>query len=156
MEHPIKGEPPVTLFFDPDHAEIGIRVPAINDDRPGDIGRENVRVRATHRPNGRFLEIAIDDPSLFIGAYPMLRAVADRVQLDGMDVMSALSSTIRLLDQLLRRDVGLSVEREIGLFGELLILHKLCSRLAITDAIATWRSNESEEDDLQSMASTLR
>ena len=99
------------------------------------------------RPEGRFLEIVIDDPSLFIGAYPVLRAVADHIQLDGIDVMSALSSTIRLLDQLLRRDVGLSVEREIGLLGELLVLYKLCTRLAIADAIATWRSSESEEHD---------
>ena len=79
-------------------------------------------------PDGRFLEIVIDDPSLFIGAYPVLRAVADRVQLDGMDVMNALSSTIRLLDQLLRRDVGLPVEREVGLLGELLVLRKLCNQ----------------------------
>jgi hypothetical protein len=147
MEHPIKGEPPVTLFIDPDHAEIGIRVPVFNDYIPGDIGRENVRVRVAQRPEGRFLEIVIDDPSLFIGAYPVLRAVADHIQLDGIDVMSALSSTIRLLDQLLRRDVGLSVEREIGLLGELLVLYKLCTRLAIADAIATWRGSESEEHD---------
>jgi hypothetical protein len=147
MEHPIKGGPPVTLFIDPVREEIGLRVPAVDDYRPGDIGRENVRVRATQRSDGRFLEIIIDDPSLFISAYPVLRTVADHIQLDGMDVMSALSSTIRLLDQLLRRDVGLSVEREIGLLGELLILHKLCGRLGIGDAIATWRSSESEEHD---------
>lgn len=147
LEHPIKGEPPVTLFIDPDRAEIGIRVPAADDYRPGDIGRENVRVLATHRPDGRFLEVIIDDPSLFTGAYPVLRAVVDRIQLDGVELMSALSSTIRLLDQLLRRDVSLSIEREIGLLGELLVLQRLCSRLEIPDAIAAWRSSESEEHD---------
>lgn len=147
MEHPIKGEPPVTLFVDPDRAEIGIRVPATNDHRPNDIGRENVRVLATQRSEGRFLEIVIDDPSLFTGAYPLLRAVTDQIQLNGMDAMSALSSTIRLLDQLLKRDVDLAVEHEIGLLGELLILQKLCCRLEIADAIAAWRSSASEEHD---------
>ena len=147
MEHPIKGEPQVTLFIDPDRAEIGVRVPATNGAVAGDIGRENVRVVTTQRPDGRFLEIVIDKPSLFTGAYPFLRAVADRIQLDGMDVMSALSSTVRSLDQLLRRGAGLSVEREIGLLGELLVLQKLCGTLAIADAIATWRSGESEEHD---------
>ena len=147
MEHPINGEPPVTLFIEPDRGEIGIRVPAINADMPVDTGRENVRVLSTQRSGGRYLEIIIDDPSLFTGAYPMLRAVADRIQLDGMNVASALSSTIRLLDQLLRREPSLSIEREIGLLGELLVLQKLCSRLKIADVITAWRGSESEEHD---------
>lgn len=147
MEHPIKGEPPVTLFIDPDRGEIGIRVPVTGDQRPDDTGRENVRVIATQRPDGRFLEVIIDDPGLFISAYPVLRAVVDHIQLDGMKLMSALSSTIRLLDQLLKRDVSLSVEREVGLLGELLVLQRLCNRLEIPDAIAAWRGSESEEHD---------
>lgn len=147
MEHPIKGDPPVTLFIDPDRGEIGIRVAATRDQRPDDIGRENVRVIATQRPDGRFLEMIIDDPPLFTGAYPVLRAVVDRIQLDGMSLMSALSSTVRLLDQLLRRDVSLSVEREVGLLGELLVLQKLCKKIEIADAIAAWRGSESEEHD---------
>jgi Putative PD-(D/E)XK family member, (DUF4420) len=147
MEHPIKGKPIITLFIDPDRRELGIRIPAPHDYRPEDTGRENVLLRVVQRPEGRFLEIVVDDSSLFIGAYPVLRSIADLIQLDGMDVMSALSSTIRSLDQLLKRDVGLSVEREIGLLGELLILRQLCTQLAIADAIATWRGSDSEEHD---------
>jgi Putative PD-(D/E)XK family member, (DUF4420) len=147
MEHPIKGDPSVTIFIDSDRGEIGIRVPAVNDYRPADVGRENVRMRATQRLDGRFLEIVIDDPSLFIDGYPVLRTVADRIQLDGMDVVSALLSTIRMLDELLRRDVGLSVEREIGLLGELMILQRLCGGLGVADAVAAWRGAESEEHD---------
>jgi hypothetical protein len=147
VEHPIKGEPPVTLFIDPDRAEIGLRVPAMSTDRPVEMDRENVRVRAVHRPEGRFLEIVIDDTQLFAGAYPMLCAVADRMQIDGMALPAALASIIRLLDQLLRRDTGLTVEREIGLLGELLVVRSLCDRLDVADAIAAWRSGDAEEHD---------
>jgi hypothetical protein len=147
VEHLIRGNPPVALFIDPDREEIGLRVPASGNDGPIDTGRENVRVLATHRPDGRFLEIVVDDPSLFTGAYPLLCLVADRVQLDGLDLPSALASSVRLLDQLLKRDVSLTVEREIGLFGELLVVRNLCGQLGIADAIAAWRSSETEEHD---------
>ncbi len=147
VEHPIRGQPPITLFIDPNRAEIGLRVPAVTSDRPFETERENVRVRAVHRPEGRFMEVVIDDPQLFTGAYPVLCAVADRVQIDDLGLASALASTIRLLDQLLRRDTGLTLEREIGLLGELLILRSLCDRLEVADAVAAWRSGEAEEHD---------
>jgi hypothetical protein len=147
VEHPIKGQPPITLFIDPDRAEIGLRVPAATTDVPFETERENVRLRATHRPEGRFLEVVIDDPRLFAGAYPVLCGIADRVQIDGLSLASALASTIRLLDQLLRRDSGLALEREVGLLGELLILRSLCGLLGAADAIAAWRSGEAEEHD---------
>jgi len=135
------------LFIDPDRAEIGLRVPAGTSDRPFETERENVRVRAAQRADGRFLEVVIDDPQLFTGAYPVLCGVADRVQIDGLGLASALASTIRLLDQLLRRDTSLTLEREVGLLGELLILRGLCDQLDVADAIAAWRSGEAEEHD---------
>lgn len=147
MEHPIKGHPPITLFTDPDRTEIGLRVPEISSNGPFETERENVRVRAVHRHEGRFLEVVVDDPHLFVGAYPVLCGIADRVQIDGLGLANALASTIRLLDQLLRRDNGLTLEREVGLLGELLILRSLCDRLDIADAVAAWRSGEAEEHD---------
>ena len=147
VEHSIKGDPPVALFIDPGRDEIGLRVPASGNDKLLDTGRENVRVLATHRPDGRFLEIVIDDPSLFTGAYPLLCLVADRVQLDGLDLPSALASSVRVLDQLLKRDVSLTTEREIGLLGELLVVRSLCGQVSIADAVAAWRSSVTEEHD---------
>ena len=51
VEHPIKGQPPITLFIDPDRAEIGLRIPAVTSDRPFETERENVRARAVHVTN---------------------------------------------------------------------------------------------------------
>jgi hypothetical protein len=147
VEHRIRGEPPVTLFIDPDRREVGLRVPATASDGPVETGRENVRVVATHRSDRRFLELVVDDPALFTGAYPILCAVADRVQLDHLDLPSALAATVRLLDQLLKRDASLTAEREIGLLGELLVVRNLCGHLSIQDALAAWRSSEVEEHD---------
>jgi hypothetical protein len=147
VEHRITGGPSVTLFIDPDRQEVGLRVPAMPSDGPVETGRENVRVIVTRRADRRFLEVVVDDPALFTGAYPILCAVADRIQLDHLDLPSALAATVRLLDQLLKRDASLTTEREIGLLGELLIVRNLCSHLSIADALAAWRSSEVEEHD---------
>ena len=147
VEHRITGEPPITLFIDPERQEVGIRVPAASDDRPVETGRENVRILNKQHGRLRFLEVVVDDPALFAGAYPILCTIADRIQLGQLDLPSAFASTVRLLDQLLKHDASLPTEPEVGLLGELLIVRSLCRNLGIADALAAWRSSEVEEHD---------
>ena len=147
VEHPIKGIPPLTLFIDPARHEIGLSIPATVNEGTASSGRENVKVRTTHRSGARHFEIVIDDQKLFIGAYPLLCGVADQIQVEGLSVQEALTSTIRLFDSLLRRDPTLTVEREIGLLGELLILRTLCDEVGVADAVSSWRGPASEEHD---------
>ena len=121
IEHPIRGEPRLLLLIDPQHSEIGLRVPCGPTDEPQDTSLEHVEVRAVHRAEGRNLEVVVTDSRLFLDAYPILCGVADRVQLQGLSFNSALADTIRLLGRLLERSDALRTETEIGLLGELLL-----------------------------------
>ena len=147
VEHPIRGIPPLTLFVEPGRQEIGLCIPAPESETIIHTGRENVKVRTVHKSAARHLEVVIDDPKLFAEAYPLLCGVADRIQIEGLSIHDAFASTINLFDSLLRRDPTLTVEREIGLLGELLVLRALCNEIGVADAVASWRGPAAEEHD---------
>ena len=147
VEHPIAGTPQVTLFIDPPRSEIGLRIPSIEVARPIETGLANMTVRNVARSDGRFVEIAIGDPRLFDDAYPVLCAIADRLQLDRLPLAAALAETLHLLGRLLERTQGITRDVEIGLFGELLLLSGLLNVVAPTQAVGGWLGPESEEHD---------
>ena len=81
-----------------------------------------------------------------LDGHAMLCAIADRIQLDGMDPMVAVTETLRQWRNVLAARGRLSPEAEIGLTGELLVLEALC---AATDpsALLAWRGALNEEHD---------
>jgi hypothetical protein len=147
VEHPIAGTPRVTLLIDPHRSEIGLRIPSIEAARPIESGLANMAVRNVARSDGRFVEIAIGDPRLFDDAYPVMCAIADRIQLDRLPLAAALAETLHLLGRLLERTTGMTRDVEIGLFGELLLLYGLLSVITPAQAIGGWLGPESEERD---------
>ncbi|MER6827452.1 PD-(D/E)XK motif protein [Streptosporangium sp. NPDC000563] len=147
LEHPIPGEPQLILFIDPRRQEIGLRVRATSGEPRLETGLEHVQLRPVQRGVKRFLEIVITDPRLFSDSYPVLCAVADRVQLQGLSLGAALSDTLRILGRLLTRTDTLPVEMELGLFGELMLLLGLSRKLDPEEALQAWRGPEREEHD---------
>ena len=147
MEHPIKGHPPITLFTDPDRRKSGyefLKYPAMGRSRR--TGRMSVYARCTGqtgvswRSSSTIRTCSPEPIRCCAQLQTVCRSTASPLQLP-------LASTIRLLDRLLRRDVGLTVEQEVGLLGELLVVRNLCDRLGVADAIAAWRSQGAEEHD---------
>ncbi|GAA1290522.1 hypothetical protein Psi02_15180 [Planotetraspora silvatica] len=147
LEHPIPGEPRLILFIDPRRQEIGLRAQADTSQPRLETGLEHVRLRPVQRGVDRFLEIAITDPRMFADAYPLLCAVADRVQLQGLNLRVALSDTLRILGRLLARTDTLPIEKELGLFGELMLLLGLSREVGPQEALDAWRGTEGEEHD---------
>jgi hypothetical protein len=93
----------------------------------------------------QYLEISTTDERLLSDCYAMLMAVADRIQLDGMDPVSALLETLETWESVLATRARMSLESEIGLFGELLLLRALMSSgCAGPDS---WRGGLREEHD---------
>jgi hypothetical protein len=93
------------------------------------------------------IEIAVDDPQIFIDAYPVLCAVADRVQLDGQTMTAALTGTLRRLGHLLKPEDTPSHEFETGMIGELRLLAGLVRTTGPTAALQAWRGGQPEEHD---------
>lgn len=146
IDHPIPGTPRVILFFDPHTRRIGLRGPATPNETPP-AALENLTVRAVHHDGQRMIEIAVTDPRLFTDAYPLLCAVADRVQLDRQTMTGALAETLRRLGHLLRSEEVLSPETETGLVGELLVLTGIAHALGPDAALASWKGGQAEEHD---------
>lgn len=145
VEFPIDGTPPLRVFIDPYQPAVGIRCPDDGSRPTTDL--EHVEVRTVHRDKTRQLEVLVTEPELFLDAYPALCAMADRIQLHGVSVASAVADTLRLLGKLLHRLDRLPVEAELGLFGELLLLHGLCETVGRDEAISAWLGPDAEEHD---------
>jgi hypothetical protein len=147
IEHPVPGTPRLHLFIDPERVRIGLRGPAGPRESPTPTGLEHVTVRAVHHNGQRLMEIEVRDASLFVDAYPVLCAVADRVQLDGQPITAALTATLRRLGHLLRPENILPRELEIGLLGELIVLSGLVRVIGTANSLASWRGAQAEEHD---------
>jgi hypothetical protein len=93
------------------------------------------------------IEVAVTDPPLFEDAYPVLCAIADRVQLDGHSITDALARTLHQLGHLLQPEAELSRETEISLLGELSMLIGTIQTIGAADAIKSWRGWDREEHD---------
>ncbi|MBB2944601.1 hypothetical protein FB565_004334 [Actinoplanes lutulentus] len=87
------------------------------------------------------------ETALFRIAYPVLCSMTDRVQIDRMPPAAALRETLAELTSLLREPESISMEREIGLFGELLTLLGLVPVLGGLPAVEAWRGPRGEEHD---------
>ena len=73
--------------------------------------------------------------------------VADQIQLNNQCLDEAFSSVLVGWRDVLRRDVALSREQEVGLFGELLVLYSLIHALGPESAITSWIGPTGEEHD---------
>ncbi|MEV4293934.1 PD-(D/E)XK motif protein [Microbispora rosea] len=147
LEYPVKGEPRLHFLIDPERPAIGLRVPRKPTQPVPLTGLEHLQVRATNSYGKRFLDVLVTDPRLFIDAYPVLLAIADRIQLDRLSLEDALYDTLRILGRLLEREGTLPLERELGLFGELLLLRGLLTLLDHEEAVSAWLGAGGEEHD---------
>ncbi|MFC3449527.1 PD-(D/E)XK motif protein [Amycolatopsis speibonae] len=144
---PVGGEPETFVFIEPRARELGLRIEvSANDDAP-DTGLRNIFARTALRDGKYYFEVVVRAPELFHDAYPVLCSIADRVQLGGMSPVQALHATLDRMSSLLRTPDSLPREREIGLFGELLVLGGLIERLGASTAVESWCGSQNEEHD---------
>ncbi|MET8322903.1 PD-(D/E)XK motif protein [Micromonospora sp. NPDC005189] len=144
---PIRGMPEVHIFIEPLKSELGLRVEAEPDSQAPDTGLRNIVARIAVRDGKRFLEVVVTMAPLFRDAYPVLCSMADRIQLGGLSPSSALRATLDKLSSLLRAPDWMSREREVGLFGELLVLGGLIGSRGLSNAAQAWRGGQAEEHD---------
>ena len=93
------------------------------------------------------IEILVTDARLFLDAYPVLRGVADRVQLDHQPMTTAIRGTLHRLGHLLQPEATLQRSTETGLIGELCLLIGAVRTTGPAAAITAWRGALSEEHD---------
>lgn len=142
---PISGTPTLRLRIDPASSRLTLRAPLLPGVEPP--ANTLAHVNATVRVEGqdRFLEISTTDARLVIDGHAMLMAIADRIQIDSTDPVTALQQTLATWEAILASRVRLAAESEIGLVGELLVVQACL--IAGTASADAWRGGLSEEHD---------
>ncbi|GAB2860772.1 PD-(D/E)XK motif protein [Lentzea nigeriaca] len=144
---PIQGAPRSFVFIHAAKPELGLRIEVDLKTEAPETGLRNIISRIATRNDVRYLEVVVTAPALFRDAYPVLCSMADRVQVAGMSPGDALRATLEKMTSLLRTPETMSREREVGLFGELLVMAGLIRELGATKATQAWRGGQSEEHD---------
>lgn len=144
---PVQGSPSSFIFIYPAKPEIGLRIEISADIDAPETGLRNIISRIATRNGIRYFEVVVTASTLFRDAYPVLCSMADRVQIGGMSPAEAMRATLEKMSSLLRVPETMSREREVGLFGELLVVGGLVHAQGAKDAVQAWRGSQAEEHD---------
>lgn len=147
---PIAGAPAAELFITPAGERIGVRIEA-DDDAIPDVPMAAIEVQR----HGAALQLSTRDPSLYKEFFAFTGDVIDRCQLDGLDPLAAVDAAWRSWNALLQRLSVLSVEKQLGLIGELWLLLRLGRVDGWTAALDAWHDVGFEEHDFSLSAFDL-
>ena len=142
---PISGTPTLRLRIDPVRSRLTLRAPVNPEVAPPVNTLAHVAVEVRIEGDRRFLEISTTDERLVVDGHAMLMAVADRIQLDGIEPIVALEQTLATWQSILATRVRMNLQAEVGLLGELLVVQALLE--TATAAAAAWRGGLGEEHD---------
>lgn len=144
----IGGSPDIRLIVEPAEDRIAIRGPwPTIDEVPELTTYRHLDVRVGTDPVGDWVELGASGRDVLRGAYSMLTAVADLVQLDGLDMGIAIRQAIASHRELLSALGRLSDHQEVGLFGELVILNQFIDSVGEQTAVNSWKGPDWEEHD---------
>jgi len=144
---PVEGTPKCFLVIDPSLQRVAIRVPWSAGELPDLSSYRHFFAETVVRDGSRWGEFGAVGSDVLIEAYPVICAVADRVQQEGKTFAVAVHEVLGTYHELMRGLGRLSDQEEIGLFGELLLLGRLIDGLGESIAVTSWRGAISEEHD---------
>jgi len=144
----VAGAPPARIQIAPQHRRLSLLVQVHGEARGPDLlDRANLAYELQHDAGEMWhrLDVTFDDN---LGeVYPVLCAVADRVQHAGETFTDAVEAVLAGLGDILAGRGGLPHEKQVGLFGELAVLLSLAAHAAPSSAVAAWRGPHREEHD---------
>ncbi|MFI6827894.1 PD-(D/E)XK motif protein [Kribbella sp. NPDC050241] len=143
---PIVGVPTCKLDIDPPNGTVTL-ITAFTPPEPDVAKWRNITFRLVDSDDGELAELSVTVEDNLHGAYGLLTSVADQLQLHGEPIASAVATSITKHRNLFAGRTGLSNEKELGLFGELLILEFLIERMGPGHAVESWQGPRSEEHD---------
>ncbi|MER5383859.1 PD-(D/E)XK motif protein [Streptomyces sp. NPDC002688] len=143
----IPGKPFTEVFIDRYGARIGLRTEIPPSTPTPPMQSTSLTVQRVDDGRRRMLEVSTADRRLYQDFLQFACVVADRVQLDRIPVITALTDTTHSWARLIRRNQGLSREQELGLLGELVVLQALSQSLGWAAALSSWKGPWDEEHD---------
>lgn len=148
--HRISASPLIELFSDGVSGKVGIW---LQTDREEAIPPEALKLvflamRYLVREGGTTLEISTSSVTLRKQFYYFAIAVADRVLMDAMPAPDAAIAEMRFFAELLAASATLSLERQVGLLGELIFLERLLMSEG-PEALDAWIGPSGEPHDFR-------
>jgi len=146
MQIPVPGSPQCSLLIDPKHDEISLVTP-LDGPEPDVAKYRNIALRTFADDDGDWAEIQIAVQGALHGAFSVLATIADRLQLQGETLGVAVPYAVAAHRGVFASRAGLTRDKEVGLFGELLLLEYLIKELGASVALKVWAGPLSEEHD---------
>ena len=151
---PLKGEPTCQMRLDPPTGLITLVTPYETPEP--DVARlRNITFNPVVSGDGDFAELTVRVDGNMHGAYSLLATIADGLQLNGLPLGAAVAVGCARHRDLLATRGALTMEKEIGLFGELLLLEFLIETIGPDRAVAAWQGPLSEEHDFTFESMTI-
>lgn len=143
---PISGTPSCTLDIHPAIGAITLTTPFVPPE-PEVAKWRNITFKPVASDDGDLAELTVLVDDNLHGAYGLLTSIADELQLEGEPLAVAVASAIQRHRGMFAGKVGLSPDKEVGLFGELLVLEYLINTTGAGPAVGSWQGPLSEEHD---------
>ncbi|MEU7424170.1 PD-(D/E)XK motif protein [Streptomyces sp. NPDC040750] len=106
-----------------------------------------VRIDRVLHGGRRMARLTTSEPELIRDFHDLLLTVADRIVVGGQDLSRAFDDTVHGWSALLGRPRGLSLERRLGLHGELAVLVRVAETMGWKAALDAWVGPIREEHD---------
>lgn len=151
----IAGEPQVELFTDPQGSRIGFRTPSLGVALPPSPLTEIDIETVTFSDGEPVIEVSTRNRPLYRDFYALSCAVADRLQVDHLPIDRAITDALEAWAALLEQLVVLSIEKQLGLLGELWVLERIGDATGFDRAITAWKGADAEEHDFSLAAVDL-
>ena len=148
--HSVETEPKIVIFADHSGARIGMLLQR-HSVTPPDSNLFRLLMLEVDQPtiDGRtMLRVTCSRPSLFREAYLFFTAVIDRILQDQQEAVEAVQDELAALETFLDEAGILSIEKQIGLYGELLVLEQFI-RSRGASMISSWTGPFGEAHDFR-------
>ena len=96
----------------------------------------NISFKPVASDDGDMAELTVVVEDNVHGAYGLLTSIADELQLEGEPLAAAVASAIAKHRDMFAGKAALSQDKEVGLFGELLVLEYLIDKIGAGPAVA--------------------
>ncbi|MFW0783602.1 PD-(D/E)XK motif protein [Gordonia sp. CPCC 206044] len=146
IELPVVGDPACRLQLDPENRLLRL-VTEFSRPEPDLAKFRNIRFDAYTSGREEFGEITVRVERSAHGAYSLLADVADGLQIRKVPLAVAVSDALGRHRDVIANRGALTLQREVGLFGELLFLDFLMHTIGAGPALAAWQGPVAEEHD---------
>jgi hypothetical protein len=143
---PVSGTPWCEILLDPKATKVTLRT-TYQQPEPDLAKLKNVSFVASVDGATELAEITVHSAENVRGAYGLVAAIADGLQLEGSTLAIAVADAVDRFKDVLAQRAGLSEEAEVGLYGELLFLEFLVGAIGPGAAVSSWLGPLSEEHD---------